>query len=111
MYCTNCGTPLPEGATACLNCATRVRKVGPRPAVPNYLVHSIVATVCCCVPFGIPAIIYAAQVNSKLALGDIPGAMASSRAARTWCWVAFAAGALVSLGYAALMMFNVAGLK
>lgn len=111
MYCTNCGNPLPPGATACLNCARRVHKVGPRPTVPNYLVQSILVTLCCCLPFGIVAIIYAAQVNSKLALGDIPGAMAASRNARTWCWVGFALGALASLGYAAVTMINVAGMK
>src|SRR5438128_1439779 len=35
--------------------------------VPNYLVQSILCTLFCCLPFGIVAIVYAAQVNSKVA--------------------------------------------
>ncbi|MDQ3389279.1 MAG: CD225/dispanin family protein, partial [Gemmatimonadota bacterium] len=30
--------------------------------VPNYLIPSILATLCCCLPAGIVSIIYAAQV-------------------------------------------------
>src|SRR6185503_13035455 len=36
---------------------------------PNYLTQAIVVTLCCCVPFGIPAIVFAAQVNSKFQQG------------------------------------------
>src|SRR5207237_6484686 len=32
--------------------------------VPSYLVQSILATLFCCMPFGIVAIVYAAQVSS-----------------------------------------------
>jgi len=38
-------------------------------AVPNYLVQAILCTICCCLPFGIVAIVYAAQVNGKVAGG------------------------------------------
>jgi hypothetical protein len=65
---------------------------GGQPNVPNYLWQSIVVTICCCPPLGIPAIIFAAQVNSKLGTGDITGAMDASRKARMWCWIALAAG-------------------
>jgi hypothetical protein len=111
MYCTNCGAPRSETAVACDSCGAPVQRFAVRPAVPNYLVQSILVTLCCCLPLGVVAIIYAAQVNSKLTLGDIPGAMAASRSARMWCWVAFGGGIVLSLGYAALMFFNVAGLK
>jgi hypothetical protein len=60
--------------------------------IPNYLVWSILSTICCCLPFGIVAIVFSAQVNSKLATGDIPGAMASSQKAKMWCWIAFGVG-------------------
>lgn len=108
MYCTNCGSPLPGDATVCPSCNARVRKFAPRPPVPNYLVQSILVTLCCCPPFGIVAIIYAARVSSKLSAGDIPGAMAASRSARMWCWVAFASGALLWLACAVLIV-NAAG--
>ena len=68
-------------------------------SVPNYLTQAILVTICCCVPFGIPAIIFAAQVNSKLAAVDLAGAQDASRKARMWCWIAFGLGLLAGLVY------------
>lgn len=67
----------------------------PRPAsvrVSNYLAPAILVTLCCCIPFGIPAIVYAGQVNGKLAAGDVAGAQEASRKAQMWCWIAFGLG-------------------
>ena len=60
--------------------------------VPNYLVQAILCTLCCCLPFGIVAIVYAAQVNGKLQSGDFQGATEASRKAKMWCWIAFGVG-------------------
>jgi Interferon-induced transmembrane protein len=65
---------------------------GSHPAVPNHLVEAILATVCCCLPFGIVSIVYAAQVNSKLQAGDVAGARHASESAKTWAWISFALG-------------------
>ena len=113
MNCPNCGTTNLDNATICINCG---RSLGPTPppppvtqsytppgsaspaaapigpTVPNYLVQSILVTFCCCLPFGIVAIIFAAQVNSKLAAGDRAGALDSSRKAKMWTWIAFGCG-------------------
>src|SRR5258705_7718312 len=43
------------------------------PAIPNYLWQSIVCTLCCCLPFGVVAIVFSSQVNSKLAAGNVAG--------------------------------------
>jgi hypothetical protein len=67
--------------------------------VPNYLVFAILATVLCCLPAGIPAIVYAAQVNGKLQAGDIAGAQAASRNAKMWCWISFGVGLAIGLIY------------
>ena len=67
--------------------------------MPSYLVYSILVTFFCCLPFGIVAIVYAAQVSGKLAGGDLAGAVQSSNSARTWCWVSFGVG-LVTVGAA-----------
>jgi hypothetical protein len=64
----------------------------PGTTVPNYLVFAILTTVLCCLPLGIPAIVFAAQVNGKLQAGDIAGAQAASRNAKMWCWIAFGVG-------------------
>lgn len=70
-----------------------------RPNIPNYLVQAILCTLCCCLPAGIPAIVYAAQVNGKLDAGDIAGAAKASNNAKMWCWISFAAGAVVAVIY------------
>jgi hypothetical protein len=68
-----------------------------QPKIPNYLVQAILVTLCCCLPGGIAAIVYAAQVNSKLSVGDIAGAQDSSNKARMWCWISLGVGLVVNL--------------
>lgn len=81
--------------------------------LPNHLVWNIVATVlatCFCCPIGligIVGIVYASQVNSKLAAGDIEGARQASNSAKTWAIVSsvlavlgllISAGMIMSMG-------------
>jgi hypothetical protein len=66
------------------------------PVIPNYLVQSILVTLCCCMPLGIVAIIFAAQVNQKLAAGDVAGAQEASRNAKKFCLIALVAGLIAS---------------
>ncbi len=62
------------------------------PQIPNHLVWAILSTLFCCLPAGIVSIVYAAQVNGKLAAGDIAGAQESSEKAKKWAiWSAIAA--------------------
>lgn len=70
--------------------------------IRNYLWQSILVTVCCCLPLGVVALVFAAQVNSKLAAGDFAGAEAASRSARTWLIVAIIGGIVTGAGLAAL---------
>ena len=63
--------------------------------IPNYLVFAILTTIFCCLPAGVVSIIYAAQVNSKIQAGDIAGAMASSKNAKTWAMVSAGIGVAV----------------
>ncbi len=72
--------------------------------IPNYLVQAILCTLFCCLPFGIVSIVYAAQVNGKVAAGDYLGAQSSSNNARTWCWVAFWCGLVPALLYLLSML-------
>lgn len=61
----------------------------PSREVPNYLVQSILVTLFCCLPFGVVAIVFAAQVNSKLEAGDYEGAVEASNKAKLFCWISF----------------------
>ena len=103
MYCTNCGSPRPDHATACANCGTPVQYFPPMAPVNNYLVPAVLTTLCCCLPGGVVAIIYAAQVNSKLAAGDVDGAADASRKAKMWCWISIGLSIVFWIGYGALI--------
>jgi hypothetical protein len=62
---------------------------------PNYLVWAILSTLFCCLPLGIASIVFAAQVNSKFAAGDVAGAQASSRKAKNFAIWSAAIGFVV----------------
>jgi len=70
---------------------------GPTPHVKNYLVESILCTICCCLPFGIPGIVFAAQVDSKLKTGDVEGAIESSEKAKKWTLLSFVLGLIANI--------------
>jgi hypothetical protein len=78
------------------------------PSINNYLAPAILCTLFCCLPFGIVAIVNAAQVNSKLSAGDYEGAEASANQAKTWCWVSFGLGLVGVLIYAAILLMGAA---
>lgn len=78
---------------------------GPPPQ--NYLVFSILATVLCCLPLGVAAIVFSSQVNSKWNAGDHAGAAESARKAKLFTIWSAAVGLVVSIGYAILMFAGV----
>lgn len=131
MNCPNCGTSNLDTASICVNCgkplaggpahsytppppAPPSSYTPPRPPgggtygapagepIPNYLVQSIIVTLCCCLPLGVVAIIFAAQVNSKLAAGDLAGARDASAKAKMFCWIAFGLGIVATVIWMAM---------
>ena len=54
--------------------------------IPNYLVPAIISAVCC-FPLGIIGVIFAAQVNGKVAAGDIAGAIDASKKAKLFSYI------------------------
>ena len=65
---------------------------------------AILATVFCFWPTGIVAIVNAANVNGRWAMGDVQGALQASRSARKWSlWTALIAGGIL----AAVVVFYV----
>ena len=113
-FCTTCGREVEPDARFCDNCGAVIDPQGTAPQyapgmpqdgqlgygatpnVTNYLVQAILVTICCCLPAGIVAIVYAAQVNGKLSSGDYEAAIRYSNSAKMWCWISFAVG-LVSV--------------
>ena len=103
MYCRSCGTQNDDNAFKCIQCGEVLQYVQqanvPVGSVPTYLAPSILVTIFCCWPFGIVSIVYAAQVNGKLAAGDYAGAVEASGKAKTWCWLSFGLGLTVVVLY------------
>jgi hypothetical protein len=64
---------------------------GTHDKVPNYLIPAIISAICC-LPLGIVAIIFAAQVNGKVATGDMAGALNSSKKAKMFSYIAIGLG-------------------
>ena len=108
MICPNCGVTNDDNAWKCVQCQAVLQQspvvVGAPVVIPNYLWQAIACTACCCIPLGIPAIVYAAQVNTKIAQGDIEGAKASSKNAKMWCWIALGAGLASSVVWALISL-------
>jgi hypothetical protein len=110
MFCRKCGSVNDDNAFKCVKCGEVLQPVqgsGTVQKVPNYLVQAILTTLFCCLPFGIVAIVYAAQVNSKLAGGDYAGALEASGKAKTWCWVSFGLGLAGTILYFIFVMLGV----
>jgi hypothetical protein len=74
--------------------------------VPNYLVPAIIS-IFCCWPLAIPAIIFATQVNGKVAAGDIAGAQDSSKKAKMFSFIAIGLGLLGVICYVIMLILGV----
>src|SRR5580692_5155965 len=124
MFCPQCGASNADTAAICTQCGRQLQAaippVGaptplpvqgvvlpPGTTVPNYLVFAILATVFCCLPAGIPAIVYAAQVNGKLQMGDLAGAQLASNNAKMWCLISAGLGLGTIVIYVILIMAGV----
>ncbi len=83
-------------------------------SVPNYLVWAIIS-IFCCWPLAIPAIIFATQVNGKVAAGDIAGAQDSSKKAKMFSFIGIGVGivgyVIVGLIYGVAIIAAISGSK
>ena len=123
MFCTKCGAQNSDTSVRCEKCgevlaapvaqqgdAAQIGGAAPNnfaanmPPVNNYLVPAIISTLCCCLPFGVAAIVYAAQVNTKLNVGDYQGALESSKKAKFWMILAVVLGLITNVIVVALQV-------
>lgn len=138
-FCTTCGQPVENGTRFCTNCGAPIaveqpsyapqpqpqpqpqphpqpqqayqqQPMGMKPK--SFLVLSILATVFCCLPFGIIAIVQSAKVDNLWNAGQYVEAQTASRKARNWVIAAAAVGIVVSILYVVLVaMGAIAGLN
>ncbi len=73
----------------------------------SWLVWSILATILCCLPFGIVGIVFASKVDGLWNSGQQQQAVAMAKKARTWTIVAIAAGVAGALIYGILIALGV----
>jgi uncharacterized membrane protein YvbJ len=109
--CTKCGFSNPTETAFCGRCgnALDVVVVQQQPtatSVPNkepmpqtYLWQAIVVTILCCLPLGIPAIVFASQVENRWRNGDFEGARRSSRSAKNFALWSLISALVVWLFY------------
>lgn len=133
MKCMNCQSEVPEGSKYCLNCGAKLPASCEQDTQQSsydqnmyqssydqnsyqayemqqetinwvpYLVLAIFSTVCCCLPFGIAAIIYAVKINNASVSGNYREAQSAARMAKIWIIAAIAGGVLLNVGSCAVL--------
>jgi hypothetical protein len=78
-------------------------------SVPNFLVPAIISLFCC-TPLGIVAVIFAAQVNGKVAAGDIAGAQDSAKKAKMFSYISIGLGLVLIICYVLFFLIMGVGL-
>jgi hypothetical protein len=66
-----------------------------------------ILSIFCCWPLGIVAIIFAAQVNGKVASGDLAGAADASKKAKMFSFIAIGIGVVVGVIYLLLTILGI----
>ena len=128
VFCVNCGAANPADARFCRQCGTELTVTQPAPPsftgqdqpsqersdpfsslpppyygspthIDNNLIWAILATICCCIPTGIVAIVYSAQVNGKLAAGEVATAQRYANNARLWAIISAVLGGVSAIVY------------
>lgn len=114
MFCTKCGTEIPENTAFCPTCATPANvQSQDQPAwaqqnvdslrqpvkVTNWLVPAIISTLCCCLPLGVVSIVFAAQANSKAEQGNYEEAQKAADKAKLFFILAIALGLVGDILY------------
>jgi predicted nucleic acid-binding Zn ribbon protein len=122
-YCPTCGDANPDYAHFCTKCGHEIPSTAavPPPPAPNrvslpaepmpetYLWQSIVVTILCCLFLGIPAIVYATQVEKHYLRGDMVSANRASNNAKNFCIWSLVLS-LIGIGVWLIYVFVLGGL-
>lgn len=114
MYCKYCGAEIADGSTFCPKCGKNISPVEPCPTnlkkPGSHLVLSIIVTICCCIPFGIVAILYGSKVEGAWAGGRYEEAVRCSRLAKRWAIWGMVINIVVWVAYIVLLICGVVAL-
>lgn len=83
----------------------------PPPMPDTWLAWAICATILCCLPFGIVAIVYASKVSSKYQQGLYEEAEQASKNAKTWTIVSVVTSLVFFLIYILLLIAHIITLE
>ena len=134
MFCKKCGMQIDDNSNFCEHCgadqrpAAQPEAFNPQPqespigyqpvfnpqpeAAPvkgtAYLVWSILVTLFCCMPLGIPAIIFAAKIDNCNARGDFYAAAQNARKAKSFCIWGAVLSVVFLVFYLVFMTFMIA---
>ncbi len=75
--------------------------------IPSHLVAAILATAFCCLPLGVVAIVFAAQVKVRQEAGDLYGARRASDQAGKFTKIAFGIGLVIKIVLIAAVIVSV----
>jgi hypothetical protein len=81
---------------------------GPRPK--NYLIEAIFVTLCCCLPLGIAAIVYASRVDPTYHSGNYAASVQASNQARSYVIMGLVGGLIASIIWAIMLVSQLKGL-
>ncbi|MDA1014469.1 MAG: CD225/dispanin family protein [Planctomycetota bacterium] len=129
MFCTSCGEKNSAGASYCAMCGTELshaipvaqsdprdpldfedldrlerRTSGASRRVENNLAKALLATFFCCLPLGVVAVVFAAQVDGRTRAGDYNGARRLAAQADTWANFSIGLGLVGGMIYFLAMM-------
>ena len=106
-FCPTCGKPMPADAEPAVFPSDRINVNDAIPKrIESHLVKAIVSTVCCCLPFGLVAIVYAAQVGPCLRVNDQNAALEASKKADLWSNLSIGVGIILQALWFGLYRFT-----
>lgn len=111
MICARCGAVNGDNAWRCVSCGVVIERPDDRPTrtvhIKTHLIPAIFASCFCCLIPGVIAIVFALQVDVKLAQGDLEAARRFSKWAGISAWVSIVLGAVIIATYIALVALGV----
>lgn len=81
------------------SCNGSCQRLNMPPMPDNYMVWAILTTICCCLPFGIVAIVKASKVKTHYLTGNYERSVLASEEAKKWTIIAFVLGIISNAAF------------